>query len=322
MASFPVQAVCGAIFSALVSSLFSADAGDVFVDPAEVGPDFMVQGEYLGENSAAQVIALGGGVFHIVGWSHGLPGAAGDAERAVEVEARREGDRVVFEGEGWKGQIDGGTLSGTNAEGQTWTLQKTERQSPTLGAKPPAGAVVLFDGTDAEAWQNGKMDARGFLEHGTKSKRKFRDVTLHLEFRTPFRPGARGQGRGNSGVYLQDRYEVQVLDSFGLKGENNECGGIYSIARPLVNAALPPLSWQTYDIDFEAARFDNDGRKTKPAVLTVRHNGVLIHNRVEVPKATPAAGMGEGPGPGPIQLQEHGSPVVFRNIWVVPKGDE
>ena len=304
---------------ALTVPVFAADEGDVFIEPAEAGPDFAVQGEYVGENSAAQVIALGGGKFHLVGWSHGLPGVAYDAERKLELDAQREGDRVIFDGEGWKGQIDGGTITATNAENTTVTLQKTERQSPTLGAKPPAGALVLFDGTNADAWQGGKVDARGFLQCGTKSKGAFGDVTLHVEFRTPFRPGARGQGRGNSGVYVQDRYEVQVLDSFGLKGENNECGGIYTVAKPLVNLCLPPLAWQTYDIEFESAKFDNDGRKTKPAVMTVRHNGVLIHDHVEVPKATTAAGRPEGPERGPIQLQNHGNPVFFKNIWVLEK---
>ncbi len=302
-----------------VVSLRAADEGDVFIEPAEAGPDFAMQGEYVGENSAAQVIALGTGKFRIVGWSHGLPGVALDAERKVEVDAQREGDRVTFAGEGWKGAIDGGTLTGTSDDGKTWTLQKTERQSPTLGARPPAGAVVLFDGRSAEAWQGGKIDARGFLQCGTKSKQAFGDCTLHVEFRTPFRPGARGQGRGNSGVYVQDRYEVQVLDSFGLSGENNECGGIYTVAKPRVNMCFPPLAWQTYDIEFESAKFDNDGCKTMPAVITVRHNGVLIHDRVEVPKATASAGHPEGPEPGPIQLQNHGNPVFFRNIWVVEK---
>ena len=308
------------LFSLLAAlPLHAADEGDVFIEPAEAGPDFAVQGEYVGENSAAQVIALGNGKFHIVGWGHGLPGVAVDAERKIEVDAQREGDRVTFAGEGWKGAIDGGTLSATNDDGKVRTLQKTERQSPTLGTKPPADATMLFDGTNADAWQGGKVDARGFLNCGTKSKRSFGNCTLHVEFRTPFRPGARGQGRGNSGVYVQDRYEVQVLDSFGLKGESNECGAIYTISKPLVNMCLPPLSWQTYDIEFEAAKWDNDGRKTQNAVMTVRHNGVLVQDHVEVPKATNAAGRPEAPEPAPIQLQNHGNPVFFKNIWIVEK---
>jgi hypothetical protein len=177
---------------------------------------------------------------------------------------------------------------------------------------------VLFDGSNADAWSNGHVDDRKLLAGGTKSNQKFGDFTLHVEFRTPFKPTARGQGRGNSGVYLQDRYEVQVLDSFGLKGENNECGGIYSKIKPRVNACFPPLSWQTYDIDFEAARFDADGKKTKNAVATVRHNGILIHDHVEIPGST-GGGQPEKAEPGPIQLQGHGNPVFFRNIWIVEK---
>jgi hypothetical protein len=118
------------------------------------------------------------------------------------------------------------------------------------------------------------------------TKDKFGDHSLHIEFRTPFMPEARGQARGNSGVYIQGRYELQVLDSFGLEGKNNECGGIYTIAEPIVNMCLPPLVWQTYDIDFTAAEYDGD-KKTKNARVTVKHNGVLIYDDLELPTGTP-----------------------------------
>jgi hypothetical protein len=197
-------------------------------------------------------------------------------------------------------------------------MRKTTRQSPTLGAKPPPGAVVLFDGVNTDAWEGGHMDNRNLLAAGTKSKQSFKDCTLHLEFLLPFKPLGRGQGRGNSGVYLQDRYEIQVLDSFGLNGENNECGGLYSKARPLVNMCFPPLTWQTYDADFVAAKFDASGKKIKNAVLTMKHNGVVIHDKLEVPDRT-GGGKPEGPDGGPIQLQGHGNPVFYRNIWVLEK---
>ena len=293
-------------------------AEEIFIEPAAAGLDFAIQGEYTGDNCGAQVIALGGGKFHIVGWSKGLPGTTDSAEKKVEVDAQRDGEKAVFDGSGWKGKIEAGQLIGTSDEGRTTELRHIVRESPTLGARPPAGALVLFDGSNADAWANGHMDERHLLGGGTKSKEKFGDFTLHVEFRTPFKPTARGQGRGNSGVYLQDRYEVQVLDSFGLNGENNECGGIYSKIKPRVNACFPPLSWQTYDIDFEAARFDADGKKAKNAIATVRHNGILIHDHVEIPGST-GGGQPEKAEPGPIQLQGHGNPVFFRNIWIVEK---
>ena len=171
--------------------------------------------------------------------------------------------------------------------------------------------------TNADAWNGGHVDDRHLLQSGPKSKQKFQAFTLHVEFLLPFKPAARGQERGNSGVYLQDRYEVQVLDSFGLKGENNECGGIYSQVAPRLNMCFPPLQWQTYDIDFTPAQF-TDGKKTKNAVTTIRQNGVLIHENQEI-KGPTGGGQPEAAEPGPIQLQGHGNPVFYRNIWIVEK---
>jgi hypothetical protein len=112
---------------------------------------------------------------------------------------------------------------------------------------------------------------------------------------------------------------VQVLDSFGLSGEQNECGGIYSIAKPKLNMCFPPLSWQTYDIEFQAATFDADGKKTADGVITVKHNGVVIHDKVKLTHATTAAPAPEGAAPGPLYLQDHGNQVRYRNVWFAPK---
>jgi len=152
---------------------------------------------------------------------------------------------------------------------------------------------------------------------GTRTKDKFDSFTLHLEFRTPFMPYATGQARGNSGMYLQDQYECQILDSFGLEGLDNECGGIYKNARPSVNMCLPPLSWQTYDVEFTGTKFDADGKVVKPGTVTIKHNGVMIHDQLEL---TPTPGGGQSDRkPGALFLQDHGDPVRFRNIWIVKK---
>lgn len=149
------------------------------------------------------------------------------------------------------------------------------------------------------------------------TKKKFTDFNLHLEFRTPFMPEARGQSRGNSGVYLQGRYEIQILDSYGLEGRDNECGGIYTVAAPLVNMCAPPMQWQTYDVNFHAPRFDNASNKTKDALVTVMHNGVNIICQKKIRGPTAVALDSNVTQPGGVYLQDHGNPVQFRNIWLV-----
>jgi hypothetical protein len=301
-------------------------AVETFTDPAKAGPDYEIQGEYVGEvpnegKFGVQIVAEGDGKFTMRSLRGGLPGDGWDGQEQYRFTAKTDHGKTTFEGESAKGTITAGTITATLEGGETATLKRVVRHSPTEGAKPPAGAVVLFDGKSADAWDHGKVE-NGLLSvmvpNGQTSKQKFGDCTLHVEFILPFMPRARGQARGNSGVYLQGRYEVQVLDSFGLEGKNNECGAIYELSAPRVNMCYPPLQWQTYDIDYTAARYQG-GRKASDARITVRHNGVLVQDGVELKHDTRAAVEKEGPAKGPIHLQNHGNPVYYRNIWVVEK---
>jgi len=324
--------LCASLAAAwlIAASLNPSYSGDKKKDPPknriahtsekEAGPDFQIQGEYVGKHDgmtiAAQVIAKGDGKFVIYGLKGGLPGDGWEGQEKLKLDGVTEDGKVTFKNKDISGTIKDGKIMVQKGD-DTATLERVVRKSPTLGAKPPEGAVVLFDGKSADEWQGGKLVEGDLLNNGIRSKKKFKDYTMHIEFRLPFMPYAGGQDRANSGVYMQDRYEIQVLDSFGLKGQDNECGGIYSQFAPKVNMCFPPLSWQTYDIDFTAARFEN-GKRVKPAVITVRHNGVVIHENQDI-KGETGGGQPETDTPGPFQLQDHGNPVYFRNIWVAEK---
>ena len=290
-----------------------------FLTIETAGPDYVAQGEYLNDWGGAQVIALGEDRFRLVTFKGGLPGAGWDKETRTEIEGKRAGGTIVFAGKDeFKAELGSGKITITTANGGPYTMEKTSRTSPTMGTKAPAGSVVVFGGKGAGEWNGGRTDDRGLLMAGTTTKRKFQNFSMHIEFLLPFKPQGRGQDRGNSGVYLQDRYEVQVLDSFGLKGADNECGGIYTKAKPAVNMCFPPLVWQTYDIDFQTAKFGADGKKTKNAVVTLKHNGVAIHENFEINGST-GGGQKEEATPGPLQLQDHGNAVFYRNVWVVER---
>lgn len=301
----------------------------VFISLDDAGDEYPLQGEYSGTVKAGsgeiklgvQVIALGDGKFRAVAYPGGLPGDGWKKELLkYQAEAQRDAAAIRFSllGQG-SGELTSSGISIKNGEGDViGEIPKVHRKSPTLGRKPPKGAVVLFDGSTAEHFKGGRMSEDKLLMEGATSKMLFRDFKLHLEFRLPFKPFDRGQGRGNSGLYMQGRYETQILDSFGLEGKNNECGGVYSISAPSVNMCLPPLVWQTYDIDFTEARYDDAGKKVENARMTVLLNGVKVHENLELPRGTTAHPVKEGPEPGPIYLQSHGNPVRFRNIWVLP----
>ena len=302
--------------------------GPTYTSREAADGDYVFQGEYRGwqrpqpsyrssVSVAMQVIARGDGQFDAVKYYGGLPGAGWKSPSKLTLTGVRSSDRVTLTGEQYDAEILGSTIKLFDKEGRhAGQLLRVERLSPTMGAEPPTGAIVLFDGGgDLSRWKNAKVSSDGLLA-GTETVGQYGDFRLHGEFMLPYKPLARGQDRGNSGFYLQGRYEVQVLDSFGLEGIENECGSLYRTKRPDTNMCLPPLQWQSYDIDFTSAKFNAAGKKTSNMRITVWHNGVVIHDAASIPNKT-GAGTVEGPTPLPIKLQEHGNPVVYRNIWLI-----
>jgi len=185
--------------------------------------------------------------------------------------------------------------------------------------------IVLFDGTDLSHFtQQDGSPAQWKVENGAMtvthgnivSKETYGDAHIHVEWMEPDMPEATGQWKGNSGVYIQGCYELQVLDSWGIEPpQDNDCGGIYSIKAPRVNACKPPLEWQTYDIYLRAAKVEN-GTVTEPAIVTILQNGQVIHNNLILPHHTPGGVYDKVVAEGPLMLQDHGNPVTFRNIWI------
>jgi hypothetical protein len=222
-----------------------------------------------------------------------------------------------------------------------WRVHDAERPQPTMVAPgavpgaPPSDAIVLFDGRSLDAWQpqtrpwtvrNGALTVpprlRGADENALVSKRSFGDVQLHLEFRSPAPPQKSSQDRGNSGIWFMQRYEIQILDGYrNPTYADGTVGAIYGWKPPLVNPSRPPGEWQRYDIVFERPRFAPDGTLLRPAYVTAFLNGVLVQNRQPWLGTTVWRNVARYEAHGdaaPIQLQDHDSPVSFRNIWVRP----
>lgn len=215
---------------------------------------------------------------------------------------------------------------------QVWDNYAKQPKVTMEKVGPWSNRIVLFDGSGFGHWVSSSPRPIEWVIKGDTmtikpgagnllTKQKFRDFRMHLEFKTPLMlPNVKGQGRGNSGVYIQERYEIQILDSYGLELKKNDCASIYKFKAPDKNVCKKPNEWQEYDIIFHAARFDGkgpDAKKTHNTRITLWHNGVLVHDDVEVPNKT-GAGKKEGPEDGQIKLQNHGNEVSFRNIWIEP----
>ncbi len=318
-------AVC--LTCSLVGRSVAQDLKKGVTDPAHVDADFHLQGEYAGcvlfsdgyqRTVGLQIVALGDGKFDALWYQGGLPGNGYDGTTRRTLSGARKDSKTELITDGLTIELQAGSaaLVKNTAGGLLGSLQRQQRRSLTEGAAPPANAIVLFDGKNTDRWKNAKITADGLLDNGAETKEAVQNFTLHAEFRIPYMPYARGQGRGNSGFYLQRRYEVQVLDSFGLELQFNDCASLYRFKAPDLNMSFPPLSWQTYDIDFTAPKFDAAGKRTAKGRITVRHNGVVVHNNLELDNKT-GGGSAEGPNPLPILLQNHGNPVHFRNLWLV-----
>lgn len=291
----------------------------------------------------AQVIPRGGGSYQI----NILPAFDGRGKALAVVQAQAAGERLRFDDQGWSGEVHGDRFTGEGGEGQVaFEMKKVVRLSPRLGAKPPEGAVVLFDGTSFDPWEPARGDPkakiRWQLEDGVmrawptvekhtfgtsiRARRAFASFQLHVEFRLPLLADVRGQNRANSGIIIEDYafQEVQILDSYGLEGRKDECGALYNLAAPDVHMCAPPLQWQSYDITFRGPRYDAEGKLVRPGRITVNHNGRVVHKDRELrrPRGDRIPDRLRGKRTvGRITLQHHGDPVEFRNIWLVELDD-
>ncbi len=263
-------------------------------------PTFKLVGEYVSraENNAIQATQLDDGSFLVSTYRGGLPGAGWDAS-AIKSEKMTPSELDIL-------------LKG---------YEKTNRVSSTIGLKPPEDAVLVFPDDFTNVHD-------GILMAGGRTTKNLGSFRMHLEFMLPFKPGRNpsSQDRGNSGIYIFNNYELQIIDTFGLdlnemnnaipvESHNTQwCGALYKTKVPDLNMTYPPLRWQTYDIDFTAPLFDGDV-KTRNARITVRQNGILIQDDIELKTGTGMGATRKQVAEGPVFFQDHKNPVMFRNVW-------
>ncbi len=332
----PIFMTLALTLSGAVQSQEYTSREEVAKDPT-VLRDFKVQGEYVEDDddgpAGMNIIAEGDGKFKVVAFTSGLPG---DGWKKGDVRAfgtatfknNTELEFILNESE------TNGKREKMNPYSTTVKLEdcrlvevakpneggplRVERKSATLGLKAPEGAIVIFDG-ESEGWLkdgNRNEEAGTMWSEFTSKPLERKPYTLHVEFMLSYMPNARGQARSNSGVYLDESFECQVLDSFGGEGADNECGGIYTVSAPKLNMCYPPLQWQTYDIEFMPPLYDADGKQTAPAKFrSVKLNGVVVQENVERADATVAGKPASGEPRG-VYFQGHGNKVQYRNIWV------
>ena len=324
------------LWIALTSHGFVASAADgkgpAFTEPPNDDPNFPLMGEFVGEVASGdgeskdkalvglQIRPVGNDEFDAVSFLGGLPGQEGHQGEPVRMIGRRSDDFLILSGGPFAIIVEPDHCLLIDRKGnKAGKLERIQRTSPTLGAPPPKEALVLFDGTNVDHFINAQMTKEGLLMQGADIKPMFQDFNLHVEFRVPYMPQAGGQSRGNSGLYLQSRYECQILDSFALESLYNGLGALYRFKKPDLNMSFPPLVWQTYDVQFTAPRWAADGSKIRDAHITAWVNGVKVQDNVALPNKT-GAGKQEEPLLLPIRIQDHGDPVRFRNIWLVDRG--
>ena len=330
-----VAALCAITLPLLGADESGTNTASAHVKKVEKAPIFTratdnpLIGDWQGEGGLVAQVYLVGGKYQA-----NLLTAFDTASNVIAVlQGGAPGDTITFSGNGWNGSIENSHFTGGNGD-KKFDLQHVVRTSPTLGAKPPVGAVILFDGSNLDAWaaKNGKdwLTESGpvpwkLLPDGTLeiipttesiiTHKKFGDCHLHVEFRTIGYPS-------KSAVFLEARYEININETYG-HTEGNMTGGMDNTAgvAPRVRAALPPLVWQTFDVDFRAPRFDAGGKETEKPRMTVLLNGVNIYTNQELkPPFGAAARFGEAPT-GPLMLQDHQTPLQYRNIWLVEKAD-